>query len=47
MKTTASFIIASMAIIGAMASPAPSQMGVEVIRRDGGLTVVRELVSFQ
>lgn len=43
MQTT-SFIIASMAIFGAMANPAPSQMGIEVIRRDG-LTMVREVVS--
>lgn len=43
MQTT--FIIASMAIFGAMASPAPSPMGVEVIRQDGQ-TMVREVVSF-
>lgn len=43
MQTT--FIIASMAILGAMANPAPSPMGIEVIRRDG-LTMVREVVSF-
>lgn len=43
MQTT-SFLIASMAIFGAMATPAPSQMGIEVIRRDG-LTMVREVVS--
>ena len=34
-----------MAIFGAMANPAPSPMGIEVIRRDG-LTMVREVVSF-
>jgi non-ribosomal peptide synthetase component E (peptide arylation enzyme) len=38
------FIIASLAIIGAMASPAPSVMGIEVVRKDG-LTMVREVVS--
>ena len=43
MQTT-SFIIASMAIFGAMANLAPSPMGIEVIRRDG-LTMVREVVS--
>ena len=35
-----------MAIFGAMANPAPSPMGIEVIRRDNGLTMVREVVSF-
>ena len=40
---TAFFIIAS-GIFGAMANPAPSTMGIEVIRRDG-LTIVREVVS--
>ena len=40
------FIIASMAISAAMANPAPSPMGIEVIRRDG-LTMVREVVSVQ
>lgn len=43
MQTT-SFIIASMAIFGTMANPAPSQMGIEVIRRDG-MTMVREVVG--
>ena len=43
---TFSFIIASMAIFGAMANPAPSPMGIEVIRRDNGMTMVREVVSF-
>ncbi|KAM0794744.1 hypothetical protein BDR22DRAFT_894894 [Usnea florida] len=38
---TALFIIAS-AIFGAMANPAPSAMGIEVVRRDG-LTIVREV----
>ena len=44
---TAFFTIASMAIFGAMANPAPSPMamGIEVVRRDG-LTMVREVVSF-
>ncbi|KAL9126062.1 MAG: hypothetical protein Q9175_007975 [Cornicularia normoerica] len=41
MQTTF-FIIVSMAIFGAMANPAPSPMGIEVIRRDG-LTMVREV----
>ncbi|KAI0129661.1 hypothetical protein BJ170DRAFT_692334 [Xylariales sp. AK1849] len=41
MQTT-SFIIASMAIFGAMANPAPSPMGIEVIRQNG-VTVVREV----
>ena len=38
------FIVASLAIIGAMASPAPSVMGIEVVRKDG-LTMVREVVG--
>ena len=38
-------IIAAMTIFGAMASPAPSPMGIEVIRKDG-MTMVREVVSF-
>jgi hypothetical protein len=38
------FIVTSMAIFGIMANPAPSPMGVEVVRRDG-LTMVREVVS--
>jgi hypothetical protein len=42
---TSFFAIASMAIFGAMANPAPSPMGIEVIRRDG-VTIVREVVSF-
>lgn len=40
MKTA--FIIIASAIFGAMATPAPSQMGIEVVRRDG-LTMVREV----
>ena len=44
MQTTF-LIVASMAIFGAMANPAPSPMGIEVIRRDG-LTMIREVVSF-
>ena len=43
MKTT--FFIIASAIFGAMANPAPSAMGIEVIQRDG-LTMVREVVSF-
>ena len=43
---TAFFIIGSMAIFGAMANPAPSPMGIEIVRRDG-LTMVREVVSFR
>ncbi|QSZ33606.1 hypothetical protein DSL72_005174 [Monilinia vaccinii-corymbosi] len=35
-------IIASMAIFGAMANPAPSPMGIEVVRQDGR-TIVREV----
>ena len=34
----------SMAIFGAIAHPAPSLIGIEVIRRDG-LTMAREAVS--
>ena len=41
---TSLFLVASMAIVGALANPAPSPMGVEVVRRDG-LTMVREVVS--
>ena len=41
------FLVASMAIIGAIANPAPSPMGVEVERRDNGMTIVREVVSFR
>jgi hypothetical protein len=44
MQTTF-FFVASMAILGAFASPAPSPMGVEVVYRDGQ-TFVREVVSF-
>ena len=43
MQTT--FIIASMAIFGAMANPTPSPMGIEVVQRDGQ-TMVREVVNF-
>ncbi|KAI0020945.1 hypothetical protein F4780DRAFT_322288 [Xylariomycetidae sp. FL0641] len=41
MKTI--FAIASVAILGAMANPSPMGMGVEVIRRDDGTTIVREV----
>jgi hypothetical protein len=42
-----SFIIATLAIFGtALAGPAPSPMGIEVIRQENGLTMVREVVSF-
>ena len=34
-----------MSIFGAIASPAPGPLGVEVVRRDDGLTTVREVVS--
>jgi hypothetical protein len=40
------FIIASLAIAAVMANPAPSPMGIEVIRQDNGMTIVREVVSF-
>ncbi|KAG9514618.1 hypothetical protein KCV07_g7983, partial [Aureobasidium melanogenum] len=40
MKNT--FILTSMAIIGALATTIPSQMGIEVIRRDGEV-MVREV----
>ena len=44
MQTKVLFI-ATMAIFGVMANPAPSPMGIEVIRRDDGTTIVREAVS--
>lgn len=43
MQTTF-LLVAAMAIF-AMANPAPSAMGVEVIREDG-LVIVREVVSY-
>jgi len=38
------FIIASMAVFGAMANTVPTQMGIEVVRRDGNV-LVREVVG--
>ena len=40
------FMLASMAVLSAMANNLPNKMGIEVIRAEGAPVVVQEVVSF-
>lgn len=43
---TKALILAAMAISTAVAGLAPTKMGIEVLRRDDGSVIVREVVSY-